>query len=138
VPIGDRPIIWHLMRYYAHYGHNEFVLCLGYRGDLIRQYFLSYNEAMSNDFTLSEGGRRVDLHGTDIEDWKITFVDTGMHSNLGERLKRVKRYLGEDEVFLANYSDGLSDVPIDLMIDDFRANEAIASFAAVRTAQSFR
>jgi glucose-1-phosphate cytidylyltransferase len=137
VPIGDRPIIWHLMRYYAHYGHKDFILCLGYRGDLIRQYFLNYNEAMSNDFTLSEGGRRVDLHGTDIEDWKITFVDTGMHSNLGQRLKRVRHYLGEDEVFLANYSDGLSDIPIDVMIDDFRANEAIASFAAVRTAQSF-
>ena len=137
VPIGDRPIIWHLMRYYSHYGHNEFILCLGYRGDLIRQYFLNYNEAMSNDFTLSEGGRRVDVHKSDIEDWKITFAETGMHSNLGQRLKQVKHYLGEDEIFLANYSDGLSDVPVNTMIDDFQSKNATVSFVAVRTSQSF-
>ena len=76
VNVGIRPIVWHLMRYYAHYGHNEFILCLGYRGDLIREYFLQYNECLSNDFTLSEGGRRVELHSSDIQDWRITFVDT--------------------------------------------------------------
>lgn len=137
VPIGYRPIIWHLMRYYAHYGHTEFVLCLGYRGDLIREFFLTYNEAMSNDFTLSESGRRVELHASDISDWKITFVDTGLHTNIGQRLVAVKKYLSNDEVFLANYSDGLSDLPLDAMIDDFHAKDAIASFAAVRTWQSF-
>jgi glucose-1-phosphate cytidylyltransferase len=125
------------MHYYAHYGHKEFILCLGYRGDLIREYFLNYNEAMSNDFTLSEGGRRIEVHGTDIEDWKITFVDTGLHSNLGQRLMAIKQHLGDDEVFLANYSDGLSDVPLDAMIENFHAKEAVASFVAVRTTQSF-
>ena len=89
--VGSRPIIWHLMRYYAHYGHNEFILCLGYRGDLIREYFLRYNEAMSNDFTLSEGGRRIQLHGSDIDDWRITFVDTGLNTNVGQRLVRARR-----------------------------------------------
>jgi glucose-1-phosphate cytidylyltransferase len=135
--VGYRPIIWHLMRYYSHYGHKEFILCLGYRGDLVREYFLNYNEAMSNDFTLSEGGRNVELHRSDIEDWKITFVDTGLHSNIGQRLAGVKKYLGNDEIFLANYSDGLSNVPLDLMIEDFHAKQAIASFVAVRTSQSF-
>lgn len=137
VRVGYRPIIWHLMRYYSHYGHNEFILCLGYRGDLIREYFLQYNEAMSNDFTLSEGGRRIELHNSDIEDWKITFVDTGLHSNIGQRLAAVRQHLGDDDVFLANYSDGLSNVSLDAMIDNFHAKNAIASFVAVRTSQSF-
>ena len=137
VNIGYRPIIWHLMRYYAHYGHKEFILCLGYRGDLIRDFFLTYNEAMSNDFTLSGGGRNVELHSSDIDDWKITFVDAGLHSNIGQRLLAVKKYLRDEEIFLANYTDGLSDVPLDAMIDDFLSKDAIASFVAVRSPQSF-
>lgn len=137
VNIGYRPIIWHLMRYYAYFGHDEFVLCLGYRGDLVREFFLTYNEAMSNDFTLSEGGRRVELHSSDIESWKITFVDTGLHSNIGQRLMAVREYLRDEEVFLANYSDGLSDLPLDEMISDFYAKDVVASFASVRPSQSF-
>lgn len=137
VSIGYRPIIWHLMRYYSHFGHNEFVLCLGYRGDLVREYFLNYNEAMSNDFTLSDGGRHIDLHKSDIEDWKITFVDTGLHSNIGQRLMAVREYIDGEKEFLANYSDGLSDLPLDVMIDDFHSKDAIAGFVAVRTSQSF-
>jgi glucose-1-phosphate cytidylyltransferase len=137
VNIGVRPIVWHLMRYYAHYGHKDFVLCLGYRGDQIREYFLNYNEAVSNDFVLSEGGRKTELLTSDIQDWRITFVDTGLHSNIGQRLLRVRKYLeGEDE-FLANYADGLSDLPLDKHIEDFRRRKVTASFIAVRTAQSF-
>src|SRR4030095_4084460 len=116
VNVGFRPIVWHLMCYYAHYGHREFVLALGYRGDLIRDYFLNYNEAMSNDFTLSKGGTQIDLHHRHPDDWKITFVDTGLHSNLGQRLLRVRKYLRDDEWFLANYSDGLSDLPLDTVV----------------------
>jgi glucose-1-phosphate cytidylyltransferase len=137
VSIGYRPIIWHLMRYYAHYGHKDFVLALGYRGDLIREYFLRYNEAMTNDFTLSNGGRHVELHSSDIEDWRITFVETGLHSNIGQRLARVKPYVESEPVFLANYSDGLSDLPLDQLLADFEAKRAIASFAAVRSWHSF-
>ena len=125
VNIGIRPIILHLMRYYAHYGHKDFVLCLGYRGDLIRQYFLNYNECLSNDFTLSDGGRRVETHSTDIQDWRITFADTGLHANIGERLLKVRKYLDGESVFLANYADGLSDVPIDQMVADFEAKREI-------------
>jgi len=137
VNIGIRPIIWHLMRYYAHYGHKDFVLALGYRGDLLREYFLNYNECLSNDFTLSEGGRRIDLLNRDIDDWRITFCDTGLHSNIGQRLLRVRKHLEGEPAFLANYADGLSDIPIDRMIADFRAKGAVASFAAVNNLHSF-
>src|SRR5215831_1894812 len=89
VPIGYRPILWHVMRYYAHFGHTEFILCLGYRGDLIKQYFLSYDECLSNDFVLSNGGKNVELSNCDIHDWRITFVDTGLRSNIGQRLLAV-------------------------------------------------
>ena len=137
VNIGIRPIIWHLMRYYAHYGHKDFVLCLGYRGDLLREYFLNYKETMSNDFTLSEGGKRIELHSADISDWRITFVDTGLHANIGERLVKVRKYLEGEPAFLANYADGLSDVPIDRMIADFEAQQVVASFAGVNGWHSF-
>lgn len=137
VSVGYRPIIWHLMRYYAHYGHRDFVLCLGYRGELIREYFLNYNEALSNDFTLSEGGKRIELHGADLDDWRITFVDTGLHSNIGQRLLRVRRYLEKDEIFLANYADGLSDVPLDAQFAAFNERNVAASFVSVRSGQSF-
>lgn len=137
VNIGYRPIIWHLMRYYAHHGHKDFVLCLGYRGDLVRDYFLNYNECMTNDFTLSEGGRKQELHSSDIQDWRITFVDTGLHSNIGQRLLKVRKYVENEPEFLANYADGLSDLPMNLLIDDFRSKQVVASFASVRSWHSF-
>jgi len=137
VTIGYRPIIWHLMRYYAHFGHNDFLLCLGYRGDLIRDYFLNYSEAMTNDFTLHARDRRVELHSRDVHDWKITFVDTGLHSNIGQRLLRVRSYVENEPMFLANYADGLSDVPLDEQVEQFRSRDAVATFAAVRSGQTF-
>ena len=137
VGIGYRPILWHLMRYYAHFGHTEFILALGYRGDMIREYFLNYNEALSNDFVLSNGGRTVSLIKSDIADWRITFVDTGLHANIGQRLQRVRKYLGDDEEFLANYADALSDLPLDQHIADFRRTGAVASFMSVPSPQSF-
>jgi len=137
VNVGYRPIVWHLMRYYAHYGHTEFILCLGYRGDLVREYFLRYEEAMTNDFTMHPGERRVELHSRDLDDWKITFVDTGLHSNIGQRLMRVRKYVEDEEMFLANYADGLTDLPLDRQIAEFRQRDAVASLAAVRSSQSF-
>jgi len=137
VNVGYRPILWHLMRYYAHYGHKDFILALGYRGDLIREYFLNYNECMSNDFVLSGARESVELMSRDLDDWRITFVDTGLHSNLGQRLLRVRRYLAGETEFLANYADGLSDVSLDRQIEDFRRRQVTASFVAVRTGQSF-
>ena len=137
VNIGYRPILWHLMRYYAHFGHKDFILALGYRGDLIREYFLNFNECMSNDFVLSNGGRKVELMSRDLDDWRITFVDTGLHSNIGQRLLRVRKYLAGEDAFLANYADALTDLPLDQHIADFQNRNVVASFLAVPTAQSF-
>jgi len=137
VNIGYRPILWHLMRYYAHFGHKDFILCLGYRGDLIREFFLEYRGAMSTDFVLSEGGRRIELLEDGADDWRITFVDTGMHSNLGQRLTRVRRLVENEEMFLANYSDGLSDLPLNQYLAKFRESDSVARFLSVRPSQSF-
>lgn len=137
VSIGPRPILWHLMRFYAHYGHKDFILCLGYRGDLIREYFLKYSEYLSNDFTMSDGGKTLQLHDSDIHDWTITFVDTGLHSNIAQRLLRVRHLLAGEQVFMANYADGLADVPMDEYVAAFAAGQAVASFVSVRSPQSF-
>ena len=127
VQIGYRPILWHVMRYYAHYGHRDFILCLGYRADAIKDYFLHYDEAASNDFVLSEGGRRVELLGSDIADWRITFADTGLDTTIGERLRRVRHLLEGEEIFLANYGDTLTDAPLDELVETFRADTATAA-----------
>ncbi|MCE7902045.1 MAG: glucose-1-phosphate cytidylyltransferase [Gammaproteobacteria bacterium PRO9] len=137
VNIGYRPILWHLMRYYAHFGHKDFILCLGYRGDLIREFFLDYREALTNDFVLSEGGRHIELLESDIQDWRITFIDTGMHACIGERLMAVRSHLAGEEHFLANYSDGLSDVNLDTMINNCLSRNVTASFLSTRSQQSF-
>ena len=137
VHIGQRPILWHVMKYYAHYGHKDFVLCLGYKAEAIKNYFLNYNECTSNDFVLSRGGKNLELINSDIHDWRITFADTGIASNIGMRLKAVQKYLeGEDE-FLANYSDGLSDLRLDEQIDHFHQQNKIASFLCVRPNLSY-
>jgi glucose-1-phosphate cytidylyltransferase len=132
VKIGYRPIIWHLMKYYAHFGHKDFILCLGYRGDAFKRYFLEYNECMSNDFTLSEGGTNLELANSDIHDWRITFVDTGINSNIGERLVQVKEHLADEELFLANYSDGLTNMDLDKQLEHFKLHDKIAGFMSVK------
>jgi glucose-1-phosphate cytidylyltransferase len=131
VQIGYRPVLWHVMKYYAHYGHKDFILCLGFGADAIKRYFLEYSECTSNDFVLSQGGRKVELYNSDIHDWRITFADTGVDSNIGQRLKAVEKYLDGEEEFLANYSDGLSDLPLPEQIDHFHQSGKIASFLCV-------
>jgi glucose-1-phosphate cytidylyltransferase len=137
VNIGYRPILWHLMRYYAHFGHKEFILCLGYRGDLIREFFLNYEEHLTSDFTLNLPDRRIESLSRDVENWKITFVDTGLHSNIGQRLSKVRQHLLGEEAFLANYADGLTDLDLGSHIESFKSKNVVASFLAVRTSQSF-
>jgi glucose-1-phosphate cytidylyltransferase len=132
VNIGYRPILWHVMKYYAHFGHKDFILCLGYGADYIKNYFLNYSECVSNDFVLSQGGKSLRLFNSDIDDWNITFADTGASSNIGQRLKAVEKYLEGEEVFLANYSDGLSDLPLSDQIEHFRREEKVASFLCVK------
>jgi|SRR5215510_3409809 len=137
VSIGYRPILWHVMKYYAHYGHNDFILCLGYKADIIKKYFLEYNECVSNDFILSGGGKNLKLLNSDIYDWNITFVDTGLTSNIGQRLKAVQKYLQGEEMFLANYTDGLSDVPLPAVIESFKQSGNVACFVSVNPRASF-
>lgn len=127
--VGPRPLIWHVMRYYAHFGHTEFVLCLGYGAHHIKNYFLDYRETESNDFVLRDG--EVTLAGSDIADWTIHFVQTGLESPIGERLRRVRHLLDGEEMFLANYADGLTDVDLDQMVQRFRDSDATAALLAV-------
>ena len=137
VNIGYRPILWHLMKYYAHFGHKEFILCLGYKADKIKDYFLNYNEYISNDSTLGNGGKRLLLEKGDITDWKITLVDTGLKSNIGERLVKVKQYLEGEEVFLANYADGLTNLDFNEQFEFFKKSGKIACFLCSKPTQSF-
>jgi glucose-1-phosphate cytidylyltransferase len=137
INIGYRPILWHVMKYYAHFGHKEFILCLGYRADAIKTYFLNYNECISNNFVLSGGGHDLRLLNQDIDDWKITFVDTGIHSNIGQRLKAAEPYLDGDEIFLANYSDGLTDLPLPEQLEHFYTLNTTGSFVCVKPRLSY-
>jgi glucose-1-phosphate cytidylyltransferase len=137
VQIGYRPILWHVMKYYAHFGHKDFILCLGYRADVVKNYFVNYNECVSNDFVLSGGGKKLELFNSDIHDWRITFADTGVNSNIGQRLKAVEKYVGDEEEFLANYSDGLTDLSLPRQVEHFHQQGKIASFLCVRPNLSY-
>jgi glucose-1-phosphate cytidylyltransferase len=132
VPIGERPILWHVMKYFAHFGHTRFVLCLGYKGEVIKDFFLNYNEAASNDFVLTDGGRHIELLRHDIQDWEITFVDTGLHTSVGQRLKAVQKHLEGEETFLANYGDVLTDAHLPTLIRQSSESGATASFICVK------
>ena len=137
VHIGNRPILWHLMKYYAYFGHRDFILCLGYKSEVIKDYFLNYKEWASNDFVLAGGGRDIRLLGSDIHDWTITFADTGARATIGERLKAVEPHLVGEEVFLANYADGLTDMWLPDQVDALVASDKVGSFLAVHSPQSF-
>lgn len=133
--VGDRPLIWHVMRYYAHFGHREFILAMGYGARHISRYFLNYEEMDSNDFVIDQGV--ASPLSTDIADWRITFVHTGIETSIGERLRRVAAHLGGDEYFMANYADVLTDAPLDDVVARFKASDAIASLLAVPPQSAF-
>ncbi|HEY6793318.1 MAG TPA: glucose-1-phosphate cytidylyltransferase [Kineosporiaceae bacterium] len=135
--IGDRPVLWHIMRYYAHFGHNEFILCLGYGAASVKEYFLTYDETASNDFVLTKGGRSIELLQSDISDWRISFIETGIETSIGERLRRVRPLLEGDDVFLANYGDVLTDAPMDQIVQEFLETDCTASLLAVPPQASF-
>jgi glucose-1-phosphate cytidylyltransferase len=135
--IGDRPVLWHIMRYYAHFGHHDFILCLGFGAASVKEYFLNYKETASNDFVLTKGGEHIELLDSDISEWRITFVDSGIDTSIGERLRRVRRYLDDDQIFLANYGDVLTDAPMDRIVDEFVTSDAVASLLAVPPQASF-
>lgn len=137
VHIGQRPLLWHVMKYYAHFGHKDFILCLGHRADAIKNYFLNYDECVSNDFVLTGGGSKLELISRDLDDWRITFADTGIASNIGQRLMAAQKYLAGEEVFLANYSDGLTDLPLPEHLAFFQRHDKVASFMCVRPNLSY-
>jgi glucose-1-phosphate cytidylyltransferase len=134
-PVGPRPLLWHVMRYYAHFGHTDFVLCLGYGAHHIANFFLTYSETDSNDFVLESG--RVRLFASDISDWTITFVHTGLDSPIGERLRHVRRHVEGEEMFLANYADVLTDLPLNTMVEKFRRTDAVGALLAVPPQSAF-
>jgi glucose-1-phosphate cytidylyltransferase len=136
VTIGARPVLWHVMKYYAHFGHKDFILCLGYKASVIKNYFLEYEESVSNDFVFSQGGRKLEFMQRDIDDWNITFVDTGSRATIADRLRLVEPYLEGEEMFLANYSDGLTDFHLPKMIQEFTRRDSYASFLSVQPRSS--
>jgi glucose-1-phosphate cytidylyltransferase len=137
MPIGTRPVLWHVMRYYAHFGHKDFILCLGYGAQAVKDYFLNYQETTSNDFVLMQGGEDLKMLSTDISEWTISFIDTGMDTAIGERLRRVRPYLDGDDMFLANYGDVLTDAPMNDLIEQFAKADAVAQLLAVKPQDSF-
>ena len=136
-PIGSRPVLWHVMRYYAHFGHKDFILCLGYGAQAVKDYFLNYRETTSNDFVLRQGGDDVKMLSTDISEWTISFIDTGIDTAIGERLRRVRPYLDGDDIFLANYGDVLTDAPMNDLIKEFAKSDAVGQLLAVKPQDSF-
>jgi glucose-1-phosphate cytidylyltransferase len=130
IRVGSRPILWHIMKWYASWGHTDFILCLGYHAETIKDYFLNYNEALANDFVLTAG--QVKLLGSDTDDWRVTFVDTGINTTLGERLKAVEAHLEGESCFLVTYGDGLTDAPLDDMIRTLQDSDKTGLFMAVR------
>jgi glucose-1-phosphate cytidylyltransferase len=138
VPVGHHPILWHVMQYYSQYDHHEFILCLGYKANVVKNYFLNYRVEESNDCVISEFGSKVEIIGEKRPiDWRVTLVDTGVWRNIGERLFAVKHFVENEDIFLANYSDGLTDAPLDEMIARFKASGKIACFLAVHPPVSF-
>jgi glucose-1-phosphate cytidylyltransferase len=132
IPLGHQPILRHVMQYYSDYGHDDFVLCLGYKANVIKDFFLNSRPQSFADCVVSDGGRAVQLLEEQPRDWRVALIDTGIWRNIGERLWAARNLLKGEEMFLANYSDGLSDVDLDDMVSRFRASGKIACFLAVR------
>ena len=132
IPVGNQPILWHVMQYYSQYGHRDFILCLGYKANTIKEFFLNYRPQAYADCVVSGFGRSVELLGDPGEDWRITLIDTGLWRNIGERLWAVREHVQDEEMFLANYSDGLTDAPLPEMIETFKNSDKLACFIATR------
>jgi glucose-1-phosphate cytidylyltransferase len=137
VNIGDRPVLWHIMKIYAHYGFKEFVICLGYKGDIIKDYFLNY-EMMNNDFTIDLGSKKdIQIHSDHEEnDWQITLADTGEESQTGARVKRIEKYIN-DNIFMLTYGDGVSQINIKDLLNFHKSHEKIGTMTGVHPPSRF-
>jgi glucose-1-phosphate cytidylyltransferase len=131
IPLGNQPILTHVMEYYSRYGHHDFVLCLGFKMEVIKDYFLEARHSAYLDCVISGFGKRIDILGEKPPEWRIALVDTGVWRNVGERLVAVRHLVENEDIFLANYSDGLTDAPLPEMIEAFKKSGKIACFIAV-------
>jgi glucose-1-phosphate cytidylyltransferase len=132
VPIGHLPILWHVMKYYAHFGHKDFILCVGYCAEAIREGFSCNGNRPKLHDASSIAIKNLELFENDLREWNITFVDSGLHSNIGQRLKAAERYLAGEEMFLANYADALSDLPLPQLLQFAKGHGKIATFVAAK------
>ena len=131
VEIGGMPILWHIMKTYSHFGFNDFILCLGYKGELIKEYFYHY-DILSNDFTIELGSKDITLYPRHSESsWRVTFVDTGMHTMTGARVKRIDKFIAGDELFMLTYGDGVTDMNIDDLMRFHNAHGKIGTVTGV-------
>jgi glucose-1-phosphate cytidylyltransferase len=137
VPIGSQPILWHIMQYYSYFGHRDFVLCLGYKAGVIKDYFLNYKETVASDCVVSDFGNKVEILGDGPPDWRVSLIDTGIWRNIGGRLMAVKHLVENEELFFANYSDGLTDASLSEITDRFRSSGKLGCFIAVRPPFTF-
>lgn len=137
IPVGQQPILWHVMQYYSQYGHRDFVLCLGYKANAFKEFFLNWRQSTYTDCVISSSGRKVEYLGEELPDLRVTLVDTGMWRNIGERLMAVRDHVKDEKMFLANYSDGLSDVPLPEMIETLQKSGKVGCFLAVRPPITF-
>jgi glucose-1-phosphate cytidylyltransferase len=135
VEIGGKPILWHIMKIYSHYGYNEFIVCCGYKGYSIKEYFANYflHEA---DITVDLSNNSMDIHHSNAEPWKITMVDTGINSMTGSRIKRIQKYIG-DETFMLTYGDGVSNIDINALVEFHKKHGKLATLTAVKVAGKF-
>lgn len=132
IPVGHQPILMHVMQYYSSYGHRDFVLCLGYKANVIKEFFLDYKPHVFADCVVSNHGANVEYIGAKPEDWSVSMIDTGIAANIGGRLWAVRSHVAKEDIFLANYSDGLCDVDLNDMVDRFKKSGKVACFLAVR------
>ena len=132
IPVGHQPILWHVMNYYSQYGHRDFVLCLGYKANVIKEFFLNYKPQAYADCVVSRYGSKVELLSEIKDDWRVSLIDTGVWRNIGQRLWAVRQQVAGEEMFLANYSDGLTDVNLDEMVAAFKKSGKVACFVAIR------
>lgn len=137
VNVGNKPILWHIMKIYAHYGFKEFIICLGYKGKMIKEYFLNY-EFMNNDFTIELGNtKNIQIHSNhDEQDWKVTLADTGEDSQTGSRVKKIEKYV-DDERFLLTYGDGVSQINIKDLVAFHKSHEKIGTMTGVHPPSRF-
>ena len=130
VEIGNRPILWHIMKIYSHYGINEFIICLGYKGYIIKEYFINYLNHQS-DLSIDLKDNKINILNRKIENWKVTLVDTGINTMTGGRIKRIKEYIKNDDCFCCTYGDGVSDLNIKELINFHKSRNKLATLTGV-------